>query len=176
MLDLNIKITDKDSGWDKLAEDLASLRKKSVVTGIQAEEDSELLTIANVNEFGADIPVTQETRNLFRSHGMPLREATKSIHIPSRPFIRQTFSKKEKELAKIGFKMARLIVDGKIGIDQGLELWGDKFVSMIRSEVADGNNFKPNAPLTIAIKGGGLQPLQNTGRLMQSLKSVVEEF
>jgi len=154
MLNVKVKLTEKDSGWDKLAKVLKELDEKSARVGIQADEDSELIQYAAQNEFGANIG---------------------KIVIPSRPFIRQTFEKKFEELKKIGFEFGGMIIDGKMALDQALELWGSKFVSFIRSEIAEGNNFIPNAPLTIKIKGEGKHPLQDTGRLQQSLKTVVKD-
>jgi hypothetical protein len=175
MLSVNVKITEDRSGWDKFAKTLASLSRKAAKIGIQADEDQELLQYAAQNEFGADIPVTEETREFFEGHGFPLSPKTTSITIPSRPFIRQTFEKRFEELKKIGFEFGGLIIDDKMTLDQALELWGDKFVSFIRSEIADGDNFEPNAPLTILLKGEGKHPLQDSGRLQQALKTVVED-
>jgi hypothetical protein len=155
MLRLTTRVDEKDSGWDKLAKNLEKLARKSAKVGIQANEDSELIQYATQNEFGADIG---------------------NVIIPSRPFIRQTFEKRFDELKKIGFEFGGVVIDGKMTLDSALELWGDKFVSFIRSEIAEGDNFIPNAPLTIKLKGEGLHPLQGkTGRLQQALKSVVED-
>lgn len=167
---------EKDSGWEELAKTLKGLNRQVAKVGIQSDEDSELLMIANVQEFGAEIPVTPKMRAFFRgAFKINLKESTKFIKIPSRPFIRQTFRKNEADLIKIGFDLGGLIVDGKLTVKSALEIWGDKFVSMIRSEIAEGNNFQPNAPLTLMNKGGGKHPLQDSGRLQQSIKSVVVE-
>lgn len=173
---LTVNITDKDSGYDKFAATLESFKKKAVDVGIQSNEDSQLLTIANVQEFGAEITVTPKMRAFFRgAFKINLKKTTNMIIIPSRPFIRQTFSKREKELLKIGFALARAVIDDKLTVKQALENWGDQGVAFIRSEVADGNNFAPNAPLTIRQKGVGKHPLQDSGRLMQALKAVLVE-
>ena len=176
MLRVNVKITDEDSGWEKLAADLKKISEQKSVVGIQADEDAQLLTIANVQEFGATIPVTPKMRAFFRgAFKINLKPTTTSINIPSRPFIRQTVDKREAELIETGFDLGGLIIDGKMTVKSALEIWGDKLVSMMRSEIAEGNNFEPNAPLTIMNKGAGKHPLQDSGRLQQALKAVVQE-
>jgi len=149
VINLSVNLTDKDSGWDKFAQELDALKGKKVVVGIQSNEDTELLKYANANEFGTEI-------------------------IPPRPFIRQTFEKELETLKETGFKLGEQVMFGKLSHKSALELWGGKFISLIRSEVAEGNNFEPNAPLTIRKKGAGKHPLQDSGRLMQALKAVVE--
>lgn len=174
MLEFKSSVSDTDKGWDKLAKTLKDMSTKTVKVGIQASEDSELLTIANVQEFGADINVTSKMRGFFRAVlGVNLKKTTTTIKIPSRPFIRQTFDKRLDELTKIGFDLGGLVIDDKLMLEQSLEIWGEKLVAFIRNEIAEGNNFEPNAPLTIERKGAGKHPLQDSGRLQQALKAVV---
>lgn len=190
MIEFTANISDTDTGWDKLAKTLKSMTTKTVKAGIQANEDSELLKIANVQEFGADIDHpggtaygfkfkkdVESNRISFLKKGqghivLGVTEPHKII-IPSRPFIRQTFDKRLDELRKIGFDLGGLVIDDKLLLKQALETWGDKFVAFIRNEIAEGNNFEPNAPATIRMKGGGKHPLQDSGRLQQALKAVV---
>lgn len=187
MLTLKVSITEDRSGWDMFAKKLSQLQKKEAKVGVQSSEDSELLMIANVNEFGAEIDHPGGTKYILLESGMVkfvsndhksgIAGVTKphKIIIPERPFLRQTFDKYQKELLDIGFDLGNLVLEGKLTTKKAFELWGDKFISMIRSEVAEGNNFEPNAPATIKRKGAGLHPLQETGRLMQSLKTVMIE-
>lgn len=184
MLEIKAGFSDIDSGWDTLAKTLKGMSSKTVKVGIQASEDSELLQIANVQEFGADIDhpggtpyiIGKGGKARFVKKGTPnIVGITKphKIIIPSRPFIRQTFDKRIKELQEIGVDLGGLVIDDKLMLKQALELWGDKFVAFIRNEIAEGNNFEPNAPATIRMKGAGKHPLQDSGRLQQALKAVV---
>lgn len=190
MLEFKSSVSDTDSGWDKLAKTLKGMSTKTVKVGIQANEDSELLMIANVQEFGADIDHPGGTSYGFKTkkdvesnrisflkkgQGHIVLGVTEphKITIPSRPFIRQTFDKRLDELTKIGFDLGGLVIDDKLLLKQALDIWGDKFVAFIRNEIAEGNNFEPNAPATIRMKGGGKHPLQDSGRLQQALKAVV---
>jgi hypothetical protein len=176
MISANVTIKDTDLGLDKFLKNLESLSKKRIEVGIQATEESKLLIIAGANEFGADIPVTPKMRAFFRgAFKINLKKTTTHIKIPARPFIRQTFDKRLEELKEIGFDLGQLVLDDKMMLEGALELWGDKFVSFIRQEVAEGTNFEANAPLTVEQKGGGLSPLQGTsGKLMNALKGVVK--
>lgn len=184
MIEFTASVSDTDSGWDKLAKTLKGMSSKTVKVGIQASEDSELLTIANANEFGADIDhpggtpyiIVKGGKARFVKKGTPnIVGITKphKIIIPSRPFIRGTFDKRIKELQEIGVDLGGLVIDDKLLLKQALETWGDKFVAFIRNEIAEGNNFEPNAPATIRMKGGGKHPLQDSGRLQQALKAVI---
>lgn len=174
MIEFKASFSDKDLGWDKLAKTLKGMSSQTVKAGIQSNEDAELLMIANVQEFGADITVTPKMRGFFRAvFGVSLKKSTTKITIPSRPFIRRTFDKRLDELKKLGFDLGGLVIDDKLTLEQSLELWGEKFVAFIRNEIAEGNNFEPNAPLTIERKGAGKHPLQDSGRLQQALKAVV---
>lgn len=190
MIEFSAKISEIDSGWDKLAKTLKGMSSKSVEAGIQARENAELLQYANVQEFGANIDHpggtsygykfkkdVEENKISFlkKGQGHIVLGVTKphKIIIPSRPFIRGTFDKRIKELEEIGFDLGKLVIDDKLVLKQALELWGDKFVAFIRNEIAEGNNFEPNAPATIRMKGGGKHPLQDSGRLQQALKAVV---
>jgi len=151
MLNLKVDINEIDTGYEALVRSLKKMQGKGVDVGIQASEDSELLKIANANEFGAEIDHPGGTPYIITKQGV--RFVSKSspivhgvtkphkINIPSRPFIRQTFVKREQELARIGFQLAKTVLDDKLTVDQALLNWGDLFVSFIRSEVADGNNF-----------------------------------
>ena len=192
MLNLNINVTDKDSGWDVFAQKLSGLSGKAVKVGIQSDEGTDLLEYAGANEFGATIQHPGGTsygyknkkdiesgKVSFLKKGQGYIElgvtGPHTIEIPARPFIRQTFAKKMDELSNVGFDLAKLVLSDKLTLDQALQNWGDQFVSDIRKEVAEGNNFIPNAPATIKLKGAGLHPLQDSGRLMQALKSVIVE-
>lgn len=185
MLKTNIKFREKDSGFDKFALELEKLSAKIVRTGIQGTEKSELLKIAAANEFGAEIDHPGGTPYIIGKGGKAVfvKKGTQNvagvtkphkITVTARPFIRQTFDKRFEELKKIGFDLGELVLNNKMTLKTALEIWGDSFVSFIRSEVAEGVNFEPNKPATIRRKGQGKHPLQDSGRLMLALKSVVE--
>lgn len=191
MLNQKVKVRDIDSGWDKFAQELEKLSAKRVQTGIQASEEATLLKYAGIHEFGGTIKHPGGTAFGFKSKADVERNRIRflkpgqghivlgvtephEITIPSRPFIRQTFDKRIKELEEIGVDLGKLVLNDKMTLKQALELWGDKFIAFIRSEVAEGTNFEPNKPATIRAKGGGKAPLQDSGRLMNSLKSVVK--
>lgn len=191
MIKFTSRVKETDSGWEKFAEELENLSTKTVEVGIQASEDETLLKYAGINEFGGTIEHPGGTAFGFKTKADVERNRIRflkagqgfivlgttlphDIEIPPRPFIRQTFDKKIKELQEIGIDFSALVLNNKLNLKQALELWGDQYVAFIRAEVAEGVNFEPNKPATIRAKGGGKHPLQDSGRLMQSLKAVVK--
>lgn len=145
---MSIKIKSTGTGLQEILANITSPSVKQVDVGIHGDEDSELLEYAAANEFGLD-------------------------SLPERSFIRQTFDKFADELKEMGVEISRTVAAGKITLEQGLFIWGEHFVSLINKEINDGDNFEPNTDFTIERKGPGLHPLQETGRLQQSIKAVV---
>lgn len=134
---------------DRIGGNLKTGKLNIVTVGVHGFEDSEVIEYALANEFG--------TRK-----------------IPSRPFIRQTYDKFEKEIREEGFKLYQAYIEGEIDREQALFAWGQFFVNLIQNEINEGNNFVENKPATLKAKGGNKNPLQDSGRLQQSIKSVVE--
>jgi len=145
-MSVNIKVS--GDGIDPILDKLTSPSVKNVTVGIHSFEDAEVLLYASWNEFGTQ-------------------------RIPPRPFLRQTFDKYKDEIAEFGVDMSKQVSFGKITLEQGLQFWGEFLVELIQSEINEGTNFKQNAQSTIKKKGEGLHPLQETGRLQQSIKAVV---
>ena len=61
---LEIDLID-NSGLDEVIKNLEELEKYYVVIGITAKNDSKLIMIANVHEYGCNIPVTDKMRGFF---------------------------------------------------------------------------------------------------------------
>lgn len=159
------KVKDIDRGWKTLVTKIGKLDRAFVQVGLQAgdkgekrvkrkgqpdqivESDEDIALIAAVNEFG-------------------------SGPIPSRPFMRQTFDKNERELsARVGAEFSA-VVSGSKTPQQSLEQLGLWYTYKMQAEVASGD-FAPNSPVTIAIKGSS-RPLIDTGRMRQSIRHVVK--
>jgi hypothetical protein len=84
------------------------------------------------------------------------------IGVPSRPFMRETLIENNNYIAQLGSKMGA-VVTGKVKTKQALKELGAKIQTDIQEKIAD-NNFKENAPATIAKKGMD-DPLTETGTL-----------
>jgi hypothetical protein len=75
----------------------------------------------------------------------------------------------------LGKKLLKRVLNHKLDKEQAFFAWGSYFVDLIKKEINDGNNFKPNAEITIMKKGEGKHPLQDTMRLRNSIKAVVKD-
>ena len=93
--------------------------------------------------------------------------------IPARPFMRQTFTKHDKEIKNLKKFLIKKIMAGTYTVDQALEILGKHVADFIRETMATGK-FVPNTEATIAKKGAGKRPLLDTGHLSQSIMHSVE--
>lgn len=130
--------------------------------------------IANVNEFGVDIKVTEPMRNFFfvqfkeGKMKAPLRKDTTHIHIPERAFIRGTVRFRKKVLAKkIETHLDRL-VHGEISIDQYWFALGEELTAVTR-EYMTNLKIPKNHPFTVENKGGKKNPLIDSGELREKI-------
>lgn len=147
---------DIDKGYKKLVKDLGSMDGAFAKVGIlgtekySGPEHSGMLVvdIAVQNEFGAE-------------------------NIPSRPFMRQTFSKKSDQLNKVITEQISLIYnkgkDYKKALSQVATWYADEMKDTVKS-----GEFAPNSPVTVKIKGSS-RPLIDTGRMWQSITWVLIE-
>lgn len=157
---LHISTTDKDKGWSKIVGQVGKCDKSFVQVGIQAgdiyQDGTSIADIAYYNEFGTDT-------------------------IPSRPFMRQTFEKKNVELSKHVAAEYQAVLEGRKTIDFALNLLGAWYQTQIQNEIRDGD-WTPNASVTIARKEAKrapgnhdeTKPLIDTGRMLASVRYVVK--
>lgn len=156
------RVIDRDLGYKRLLENLEDLalasastigQGPSVFVGVRAETSSaEEVKIAAVNEFGS-------------ADG----------HIPERSFLRSTVIKQQpKYLRLLTRAVDRSLDGGKASLRRDLELIGLVAVGDVQRTITRLKE-PPNAPSTIAAKGGD-NPLIDTGRLAQSIDHVVEPF
>ena len=136
--------------------------KKMLNVGFLQKEISK---IAIINEYGAKVPVTDKTRALFNKYGFHLKDSTKFINIPPRPFMQRTATENENKWADI---IDKLIVKYQYDVDKVLHVFGEIVEGAIREMIEDGE-FQANHPLTIKIKGGAGKPLVHTGKMSKSV-------
>lgn len=96
-------INSKQSDWDRV--DVGVLRKGRVRdpdSGRFKKGDNDILNVAAVLHFGATIKVTEKMRNFFAMMSRqkpgeftPLRQSTKVIVIPPRPFLESAIKKSQ---------------------------------------------------------------------------------
>ena len=136
--------------------------KKMLNVGFLQKEISK---IAIINEYGAKVPVTDKTRALFNKYGFHLKDSTKFINIPPRPFMQRTATENKNKWVDI---IDKLIVKYQYDVDKVLAVFGEIVESAIREMIEDGE-FQANHPLTIKIKNGAGKPLVHTGKMSKSV-------
>lgn len=146
---MTLKVTEKKDLLNDLVRNLSNPEGNTALVGIHGDADSEVLEYAVKNEFG--------TKN-----------------IPARPFIRQTFDKFKEDIITRGLELFVFVRDKKLTKKQALFAWGEFYKDLVQGQINEGTNFVPNAPSTLKAKGGNKHPLQDQGRLQQSIKTVVK--
>ena len=164
---LEIDLID-NSGLDEVIKNLEELEKYYVVIGITAKNDSKLIMIANVHEYGCNIPVTNKMRGFFAyNFGVNLKKDTKVIKIPERSFIRSGFDKYHQEFANYG-DLLNQVINGNIPAKDFYDIIGQKGADRIRDFLIKEVRSPANSGLTIRNKGSS-NPLVDTGRLANAI-------
>ncbi|WP_084054191.1 hypothetical protein [Desulfonispora thiosulfatigenes] len=163
---MSIKIQDKNN-IPKYKEMLEELINQKIEVGIFSDAGSEILMIANVNEYGCDIKVTPKMRAYLHSQGLHLKRTTKDIKIPERSFIRSGFEDRKKEIYKTAKKLLIRVLSLDIRTNQFFDLVGQYSVDQIQEYLTDLKE-PSNHPMTISNKGSS-NPLINTGKLRDSI-------
>lgn len=146
------------------------LESMYVKVGVISSAGGQMLMIANVHEFGCDIPVTDKMRGFFiYNFGVALRADTKTIKIPERSFIRSSFDSKGDQVGDQGERLLDQVVNGDLPVKAFYDLLGQTSVNAIRNFLIQNVTSPANVALTIANKGGKSNPLVNTGRLVGSI-------
>lgn len=156
----------------RIENELKIIQRKTVEIGILGSESSEILIIANVNEFGAEISVTENMRNYLHSIGLHLLNSTVTITIPERSFVRRTVDEKENNIINFLDTKFTQVFNGEINSNQFLNSIGEYCVGLTRKMLVDVNN-PPNHPFTIEQKGSN-NPLIDTGTLLSRISYEVK--
>lgn len=164
---LEIDLLD-NSGLDEVIKNLEELERYYVVIGITAKNDSKLIMIANVHEYGCDIPVTDKMRGFFAyNFDIHLKKDTKVIKIPERSFIRSGFDKCNEKFADYQ-DILMSVVDGDISAKTFYEIIGQGGADRMRDFLINEVKSPANSGLTMKIKGSS-NPLVDSGRLANAI-------
>lgn len=161
-----MKIVDQ-SNVDRLLAVLAELERLQVEIGVFGEDDSHLLMVARVHEFGCQINVTPRMRGWFLAQGYPLRRSTTQINIPERSYMRSSFDESENDLIRVVETLLGHVIDLKLSPREFYERVGIWVVSRIQAKIQSLQD-PPLAAMTIERKGSS-NPLIDEGRLYQSI-------
>lgn len=132
-----------DRGLHKYNDAFKKLNSKKVAVGLFAKVGDEVLVKGITNEFGA--------------------RTSKNVVIPERSFVRSTYNKNVKKVAKRFTQIAESISNGSYDVIRKLKLIGLEQEAAIKQTIVD-LKYPPNAPSTIRAKGSS-NPLIDTGEM-----------
>jgi len=147
-----LTIIDRDAGLKKLLRETLIPGRTNVTVGVQADIGAQqhvgskltVLDIATIHEFGLG-------------------------NNPERSFIRATFDENQELI----YRLAQLVVDGKLTREQALNQLGLRFQAQVIDRI-NSNIPPPLAPATIKRKGSSLA-LVDTGQLKSSITYRIEQ-
>lgn len=142
------KVTADGKKFQKMLEGLGKLQVRvGIQQGTVNEDGVDMVDIAMFNELG-------------------------TVHIPSRPFLRDSVDAHTDEINAFLQSMRSQLVRGS-SAEQILKKIGVFQKGLIQEEIVNGD-FVPNSPETIKRKGSD-KPLIDTGRMRQSINYVIQE-
>lgn len=136
------------------------------------DADTPVYKVAQIQEYGARIPVTDKMRKWFAVQGFPLSKHTTEIVIPPRAFMRKTVDNHQKEWVDKFKNDLVKVFDGKMTLEKAM----DKLGAIIQGDLKETiSTFSEpaNSPMTIAMKGFNA-PLRNTGVMLDTVDYEVE--
>lgn len=163
-----------DNRIPELLKELKYLENAVIKVGIFAPEGSELFVKAHVNEYGAQIKVTDAMRGYLWWKGMNIGKDTKYINIPERSYLRSTFDEEEKDIVKQFENGIQDIMDGKKTAKQLLQEIGLDLERAVKEKIKNIDS-PPNHPFTVKQKGSS-SPLIDKGSngLRQNIEYRIE--
>ena len=136
------------------------------------DDGTPVYKIAQIQEYGARIPVTDKMRKWFAVQGFPLSKHTTEIIIPPRAFMRQTSDNHKKEWMWKFREYLVKVLDGKMTFEQAMERLGLTIQGDVKETISTFSE-PHNSPMTIAMKGKDT-PLRNTGIMLATVDYEVE--
>ena len=145
-----VKIKDRETADGKrLSQALKELKELQVRIGVQAgasyPDGTSVVDVAMWNELG-------------------------TVHIPSRPFIRNSVDTHADEINADLEKAAKSLVNGS-SVEGILNRLGERHTNRMVKEIKNGD-FVPNSPATVKRKKSD-KPLIDTGNLWQSIHHII---
>lgn len=146
---------------------LEELDSYSIQIGIFGEDDSDILMIARVHEFGVKVTVTPKMRGYLHHIGIHLKPSTQHINIPERSFIRASFDEEQAKIISAGEKLIKQVIMLRTPVRTFFDVMGEYIVGLVRNYLVDLQS-PSNHPVTVQRKGSS-NPLIDTGRLRDSI-------
>ena len=148
----------------KMIDELTSTH---IEIGIFGEDDSDLLLIAHVNEFGANIKVTDKMRAYLHHVGLHLKASTREINIPERSFLRSGYDTHKNKIINNIEPLLKKVIALELPVDAFFDTLGEYIVGQLQDYLTS-IKAPANHPFTIEQKGSN-NPLINTGKLRESI-------
>ncbi len=148
----------------KMINDLTSTHLE---IGIFGEDDSEILMIANINEFGYNFKVSDKMRAYLHDMGLHLKETTTEIKVPERSFMRAGYDKEKSNMIDKGEILLKKVITLQLSVDTFYKTLGEYIVGLLQDYLTTLKN-PPNHQFTIEQKGSS-NPLIDTQRLRESI-------
>ena len=164
---MSFKVKDENN-IPKLLKVLDELESNKIEIGIFGSDDSTVLMIATVQEFGCKIDVTPKMRAYLHSQGLHLKASTTQINIPERSFIRSGFDEQKDKYEKRAAKMLDKVLHLELPVDAFFNTLGEYITGQLQDYLTDVRT-PPNHPFTTAQKGSS-NPLMSSGRMRQAIK------
>ena len=175
----SVTIEDKNR-IPELIEQLRYLSTCKLEIGVFGDQDSEILMIASVHEFGCKIRVTEKMRNYLHSieseYGdtventwLHLKKTTQFINIPERSYIRTGLDDNVDKITSYAGEMLEKVMSLEWTGKKMLGRLGAYIVSLIQKQIRE-KDEPPLHPFTIEHKTKNSdKPLVDTGRLRGSI-------
>lgn len=188
IISVSLDVQDNSTVYEDLVRRLTD-PATHVDIGIHAVSGEEMVMIASVNEFGAEIEHPGGTsygyeteakaeagKVRFLEKGQGFMEigvtGPHEIVIPARPFIRSTMDERRERYGADATRLWNQILEGRQTLRGGLALLGQLVERDIRMKIRT-LRTPPNAPSTIAKKGSD-NPLIDTGAMRGSVRYAVK--
>jgi hypothetical protein len=126
----------------RIQRDLAALQRMKIRVGIQGDEGSEVLKIANVHEYGCTIEVTSRMRGFLHSIGLHLKATTEHINIPERSFVRASYEADREDIDGIVKRAFARVIKGEWTPQHAAGAIGLQCAQLIQQYIDD-NKVKP---------------------------------
>lgn len=133
----------------RMKREVEALARMKIHVGIQGDEDSEVLMIASVHEFGCTIKVTPKMKAFLHHIDIHLKPDTGYINIPERSFIRASYDTGIQPMGKVIEQLIREVVRGEKTAQQAGDAIGGILVQMTQDFVREG---KVSPPISEAAK------------------------
>lgn len=168
-----MSVTIKDSNnTPELIKTLRKLQRKNIKVGVFGADDSEMVMIARVHEFGTEIKVTDKMRGWFAANGYPLKKETTVITIPERSYIRTGYDENVNEITRFIEQMLPDVLELRTNVNLFMDAVGTEFAGMIQKKLR--KIQEPDLSDMTKERKKSSNPLIDSGRLVGSIRHEVE--